>query len=122
MASINSRIANSTNWTEDKTEVGYITLRCGILLRLISDAFLSDTRRIDTIVRQAEFIKRRSFDIMEEGVTISKGAGLSSQLIEMRVHELSKVYLQQLVSNRALHNNIFTGVVGDDFNFCKELL
>jgi hypothetical protein len=122
LTSINNRLENNANWIEDKTEVGYITLRCGILLRLIADAFLSDTRRIDAIVKQAEFMKKRSIDIMDVGITISKGVGLSSELIDIRATELSKVYLQQLVSNRALHNNIFADLIGQDFSFCRDLL
>jgi hypothetical protein len=122
LKSIPERLSNNRNWTGDKTEVGYISLRCGTLLLLISQVFLSDNRRIDTIVKQADLIKERSSDLIGAGIEISKSQGLPSQLIEIRVEELSNVYVQLLTKNRALHNNIFEGVAGEDFNFCKSLL
>ena len=87
---IGKRLEKAPNWIEDRTEVGYITLRCGVLLFAVSEVFLSDSRRIESIVKQAERVRDASRNLLDKGILISRSVGLGEQIINLRMAQLSK--------------------------------
>ena len=122
LESINKRLEKAPNWIEDRAEIGYITLRCGVLLFAISEVFLSDPRRMEIIVKQATRIQDASKKLLDQGALISNSVGLGEQVVDLRVAQLSKAYGYLIVQNRALHNDIFKGMVEADFLFCMNLV
>jgi hypothetical protein len=120
--SLNDRFKTIPNWSKDPSEVGYVLARCGVLLLLISEVFKSDTREKDDMVSIATQNAKKARELVAQGFEISRSVGASQSLLDRRVQQLFSSYRDQIVRNRAVHNNIFHGIVGQDFVLCRAFL
>jgi hypothetical protein len=106
------------NWMADKSELSYALTRCGSLYSVVGIYFIANTANGDSSDGRKLLEFGRVF--LDTGGAIAADGGMSINAIGVRHESLQKIYVETVKSNKAVHNNIFYGWVGADFEFCAD--
>lgn len=106
-------------WSQDKTEVAYVAVRCGALYGVIGSRFASNDQKPELRQSGNDTIARGAILTMF-GNELGKDSGMSNAVAKRRLNLIMDAYQQAVVLNRSLHNNMFHGYIQQDFSFCNE--
>ncbi len=108
---------NTPKWKEDLTEVAYVAGRCASINHTVGYYTSQEGNKQKDIELGGKFIEvGNTFTNVSLEIGIS--LGMSDKFIYDRHEALTKVYVQKLVENKKMFNQIFTGDFGIDFKFC----
>ena len=106
------------NWMADKSEFSYALTRCGSLYSVVGIYFIANTANGDS--SDGRKLLELGRVLLDTGGAIAADGGMSIDAIGERHKALQKIYVETVKSNKAVHNNIFYGWVGADFEFCAD--
>lgn len=106
-------------WSQDKAEVAYVAVRCGVLYGVIGSRFTSSDQKPELRQRGEDSIARGMLLTMF-GNELAKDVGMSKAFSDHRLNLMMAAYQQAVIQNRSLHNNMFHGFIQKDFSFCNE--
>lgn len=106
-------------WSQDKTEVAYVAVRCGALYGVIGSRFTSGEQKPELRQRGEDSIARGVMLTMF-GNELAKDSGMSKAVAQRRLNMIMDAYQQTVIQNRSLHNNMFHGFIQRDFSFCND--
>lgn len=109
--------SDRANWNKDPSEVAYVAMRCAALFNLVGNTFI-ENGATPKHKEDGRALVGKSDDLMDAGLRLSFSIGMDEKNILARSKSFSDIYSKQLVKNKQLHNNIFEGETGQDFNFC----
>jgi hypothetical protein len=108
------------NWAKDRSELAYVSTRCGVVFLAIGMYFSGNSGKIDD-VNSGEELKRKGRALSLLGIRLSTQTGMSNDAIRERMAGLMNIYSSEIKLNKQLNNNIFYGWIEKDFDFCIEL-
>lgn len=106
------------NWMSDKSEFSYALTRCGSLYSVVGIYFIANTANGDSSDGKKLLGLGNAF--LDTGGALASDGGMSIEAIGVRYNALQKTYIDAVKLNKSLHNNIFFGWVGADFEFCAD--
>jgi hypothetical protein len=108
---------DTPKWTEDLTEVVYVAGRCASISHTLGMYISQEGNKPEDVAMGKKFIDAGN-TFTTVSLEIGKNLGMSNQFIYDRHEALTKVYVQKLVENKKMHNQIFVGDFAIDFKFC----
>lgn len=108
---------NTPNWNEDLTEVVYVAARCASINHTVGYYISQEGNKSQNIELGKKFIEAGN-TFTTVSLEIGINLGMSDKFIYDRHEALSKVYVQKMVENKKMLNQIFAGDFGVDFKFC----
>lgn len=106
-----------SDWKNDPTEVAYVVFRCGTLFDLLGRVFVENGTTSGQRDDGQKMISRAD-GLLTTGTALSFNTGMSEPRLLERAKAFFDIYGRQIVENRRLHNDMFEGLVGKDFQFC----
>lgn len=106
-----------SGWESDPTEVAYMVFRCGALLDRIGRVFIENGATPEHRTNGQGLVQRAD-RLLATGAALSLSTGLDETRLLERAKAFFDIYIRQIVENRRLHNDMFEGWVGEDFQFC----
>ena len=108
---------NTPKWNEDLTEVVYVAARCASINHTVGYYISQEGNKSEDIEFGRKFIEAGN-TFVTVSLEIGKNLGMSDKFIYDRHEALTKVYVQKMVENKKMLNQIFSGDFGIDFKFC----
>jgi hypothetical protein len=104
-------------WEKDPTEVAYVVFRCGTIFDVIGRVFIENGATLEHKANGNRMVERATA-LLSTGSFLSLNTGMSETRILERAKSFFEIYHRLIVENRRLHNDMFNGQVGQDFDFC----
>ena len=108
---------NTPKWNEDLTEVVYVAARCASINHTVGYYISQEGNKSQDIELGKKFIEAGN-TFTTVSLEIGINLGMSDKFIYDRHEALSKVYVQKMVENKKMLNQMFAGDFGVDFKFC----
>ena len=108
---------NTPKWKEDLTEVAYVAGRCASINHTVGYYISQEGNKPENTEFGGKFIEAGN-TFTTVSLEIGMNLGMSYKFIYDRHEALTKVYVQKLVENKKMLNQIFAGDFGIDFKFC----
>ena len=111
-------------WTEDNSEVIYVGLRCASLYLQIGayfDNYGSSAEHTKTVERMRER-GQSNFTVAVFFGLAESGGNSPVEAFRIRTRNLSNIYAGDIEYNKSVLNNIFSGYIKRDFDFCNQRL
>ena len=107
-------------WQEDISELAYIGTRCDCLYTVIGN-WAVENGRAKTKSYGKELLSTSEI-FRNVSTSLSVATNMNQTSIEKRFEEIINIYVNTVVDNKRLNNNVFEGYVGKDIEFCKKSL
>ena len=108
---------NTPKWTEDLTEVAYVAGRCASINHTVGYYISQEGNKPENADFGRKFIEAGN-TFTTVSIKIGKKLGMSDKFIYDRHEAMTKVYVQKMVENKKMLNQIFSGDFAIDFKFC----
>lgn len=108
-----------SDWASDPTEVAYVVFRCGALLDRVGRVFIENGATPEHRTNGHGLVQRAD-RLLATGSALSLSTGMDETRLLERAKAFFDIYIRQIVENRRLHNDMFEGWVGEDFQFCID--
>ena len=108
---------NTPKWKEDLTEVAYVAGRCASINHTLGYYISQEGNKPENTEFGGKFIEAGN-TFTTVSLEIGINLGMSDKFIYDRHEALTKVYVQKLVENKKMLNQIFACDFGIDFKFC----
>ncbi len=108
-----------SEWEKDPTEVAYVVFRCGAIFDVIGRVFVENGVTPEHKAN-GRGLAERANGLLSTGSFLSFNVGMSEARILERAKAFFEIYTRLVVNNRRLHNDMFNGQVGQDFDFCVK--
>lgn len=112
---LKEHLRNNYDWEKSPSELGYVCTRCGVLLYLIN---VYSENNVDK--KTTEELKIRSEVYLQFGEMVSQVNGIKNKAFLERVESITTLYGNDMIQNKKINNNVFTGYIGDDLEICAE--
>jgi hypothetical protein len=112
---LKEHLKNNHNWELESTELAYVCIRCGTLMYLVNEYTENNVDKKTT-----NELKLRSDVYLEFGEMVSKANGQKDKALLERMESILILYANEMIENKKINNNVFTGFVGDDLEICAE--
>lgn len=116
----NQWVNKNPNWSKDRKEIGYALTRCGSLFFTVG-SYMEQNAASKEILARAQDAKIRGTMLSVAATPLNKENGLTADFLEQRTAALMKGYMDLIISNRAIHNNLFHGQILEDYQFCRTV-
>lgn len=112
---LKEHLRNNYDWERNPSELGYVCTRCGVLLYLVN---VYSENNVDK--KTTEQLKIRSEVYLQFGEMVSQVNGIKKKAFLERVESITNLYGNEMINNKKINNNVFTGYIGDDLEICAE--
>ena len=117
---LSTYINKTPNWKNDEAEIVYVGTRCSGVLDAVIWRFSDDTR--PEMANNVVMAKQMG-DIFLFGASgVAEKINFSKDGYTQKYKYWMDFYMAEAKDNLKKHNNIFEGLLGSDFNACKENL
>lgn len=107
-------------WEKDDSELAYVSMRCGVIYSTLAAYFLANGTKKEDKDNSIK-LNKMSEVFMEKSIYISISMlKMSEESITKRMELLFKIYVEKVKENKSVNNNVFEGLILNDFEYCNK--
>jgi hypothetical protein len=118
LTTLNEWVIKNPQWSSRPPEVTYMLGRCASALIAMSSYIKANSANEIKLQNSADILMTKASHYARLSIELGSSIGATEKFLNNRMAEITKIYVEDIIRNKTIHNDAFGEKFQSDINFC----